>query len=737
MIIFGKMELRDFGPFEQATFDWGAPGLTLIRGENQDTTSADSNGSGKSHLFKGLSWILYGKVIDGENSLIRIGCKAAFGTLDFIVDDSYYRIERKLGAKGQSLSLYQEGVVVGGATMAPTQEMICKVLDMDFTTFRSTVLYGQGDVERFASATTTDADRKLILRRALRLDELEVALEWVKGRRAVQDTTRMRLSLEIPLKQTALVGMRTAIDTKRATITKMEADALTLREQALAVGGLEQGAEDAGQALSTYTDLDQRLKDARANRTRATEQKGILSGDLRSARSSLETSNSFLADRQRRLERRVGLLAEIDQHAVLGNTLPVLTAAVLLVQQDQRLVREQITQLTTARQQAIDKKVAREADLAVLAGGNCPTCGTSTTAASVKKKAAALRAEMEAATQEELEKDSALLAARESESGLVIALNAANGEVAKANEALTKIAQLRRSPELLETEEACRAKITDYQREVDQHQGDIIRLTQEAEANQVTLQETDETIHRLEAESAERESLRTALHEIEVELAAARQAQTQLAGYVIELDLHRGQLADMEAGVVQAEQALEQILLQQTETILEMAHLEFWIKGFGNQGLTSFLLDTVLGELTEAANGYLGILADGDITIRFDTQSALKSGALRDRFRIEVDIEGAGNVAASGGQWKKIEIACGLALMDLVARRERAAINILLLDECLDGLDSAGQGRIIDLLMHLRTKRGAIFVITHSAVLPDIFERVVIVRKTERTAVLV
>lgn len=165
----------------------------------------------------------------------------------------------------------------------------------------------------------------------------------------------------------------------------------------------------------------------------------------------------------------------------------------------------------------------------------------------------------------------------------------------------------------------------------------------------------------------------------------------------------------------------------------DLAHLEFWVRGFSPNGVPSFALDSVMPFITERANHHLKTLSDGDITINFSTQRELKSaaGELRDKIGITWFIEGIENYPPSGGQWKKMEIATNFALMDLVATREGSHVNILCLDECLDGLDREGKQRVVDLLHKLRAEKESVFMISHDAELAEIFERTLIVIKED------
>lgn len=249
----------------------------------------------------------------------------------------------------------------------------------------------------------------------------------------------------------------------------------------------------------------------------------------------------------------------------------------------------------------------------------------------------------------------------------------------------------------------------------------------------------------------------------------ARDIADKASGYSRKITILKGEIAEAEkaelrsAGFVkQAKEALKRIKARNAETnpfeeLLEeakakakdftkqkkkaakgldavrydLAHYEFWTKGFGNQGLPSFVLDSIMPYLTERTNAYLRILADGDITVAFSTQRELKSskGEVRDEIEISWTIEGVEGSTPSGGQGKKIEISVGLALMDLVAAREGSNVDLIALDEVLDGLDREGRARVLQLLQDLRARRNSIFVVSHETDVSEVFEKTLVVVK--------
>lgn len=539
--------------------------------------------SGKSHLPKLLSWIVFGETIEGDRyeEVIRRGAKEAVGAQEIIVDGEAYLVTRTRTKKQGTLTLTHAGKDVTRPVMTETQKQIEALLGLDFRTFRSTVLYGQDDHSRFAMPRTTDSERKAILFRVLRLDGLDLALEFVKAERTAAERERDAAAARIVPLETALQGQ---------DLQGIKDDLQENREQQ--------------ERLKVRTAGRQALVETISEAEATLEESGDLEGDLRALR-----------QQQRELSSKIAGLRQTSQ----------------------------------AETRAASEKLDRVA--AFVDEGKCPECGTPTGAETVAATIESLKRAAAAHTSKALKADK---------------------ERAAAVKALSSAEEDERE---LEQEVKDRDAIRDG---LEAARRDLVGIDGVAEQVR-TLQQT-----------AERLSKR---------LAAVGKERKRLAG---EIDAAKGERDRAEEAVSVA---------------------EFWVRGFGNQGLRSQILDDIIGELADLTNGYLEVLSDGDVRVAYDTEAALKGGGKRDKFSIVVDVEGAGNVQPSGGQWRKITIAADLALMDLVARRERAAIDLLIMDEALDGLDATGQARVVDLLTHLRAKRHSIVVISHAPAMSDVFER--------------
>lgn len=155
-------------------------GLVWIHGDNADTTAAISNGTGKSTIPKAITWGLFGDCIDGKrgDEVIRDGAKEA--RVEIELEDGWRVLRtRKKGAP--SLTLFKDGEKFS-AGKSEVQEKIDQIVGVDFSAFKNTVLYGQGDTKRFADPAVSDTIRKTMLHKILHTEILPVAHENAKDR---------------------------------------------------------------------------------------------------------------------------------------------------------------------------------------------------------------------------------------------------------------------------------------------------------------------------------------------------------------------------------------------------------------------------------------------------------------------------------------------------------------------------------------------------------------------------
>jgi len=166
---------------------------------------------------------------------------------------------------------------------------------------------------------------------------------------------------------------------------------------------------------------------------------------------------------------------------------------------------------------------------------------------------------------------------------------------------------------------------------------------------------------------------------------------------------------------------------------------EFWVEGYGNSGIKSVLLDSVVPFLDTRANDYLTVLADSSIEVKFHTQQLVKTtGKYKDKFYVEVINHNGDDdyKSNSGGEKRRIDIAINMSLQDLALSRSNKRIDFIAYDEVFESLDELGSHKAIELLEQKAKEVGTIIVITHNDYLKQLFSQSVeVIKSNGRTEV--
>ncbi|MDV5598725.1 AAA family ATPase [Klebsiella pneumoniae] len=150
--------------------------------------------------------------------------------------------------------------------------------------------------------------------------------------------------------------------------------------------------------------------------------------------------------------------------------------------------------------------------------------------------------------------------------------------------------------------------------------------------------------------------------------------------------------------------------IQEQALLLDKARLVY-----SPAGVRSHILTSVTPFLNAQTAEYLNTLSDGNIVAEWSTMESTKKGEWRDKFNISVRKIGASKTfqTLSGGEKRKVRIACSLALQDLVASRASKNIELFIGDEIDDALDTAGLERLMGILEAKAPERGTVLIIPH------------------------
>jgi DNA repair exonuclease SbcCD ATPase subunit len=140
------------------------------------------------------------------------------------------------------------------------------------------------------------------------------------------------------------------------------------------------------------------------------------------------------------------------------------------------------------------------------------------------------------------------------------------------------------------------------------------------------------------------------------------------------------------------------------------------VEVFAPSGVRARRLDEATPLLNQRTAHYLGSLADGAIEAFWTTLTVNKNGDLREQFSVQVEKAGSAPSfnSLSGGEKRKVRLACALALQDLVATRASKSIDLWVGDEIDDALDTAGLERLMGVLEQKARERGTVLVVSHN-----------------------
>ena len=158
-----RLALENFGPFRaRVELPLADQGLVLVRGRNEVSEAADSNGSGKTSILHGLCWALFGEDLEGRRA-DAVACRFTEGACTAQVDLSDGLGEWSVLRARRPAKLLASGIPGVGENedMAEVQKRIEQRLGFGVRTFKNAVVFGQGTFERFAQADQAEQMRML------------------------------------------------------------------------------------------------------------------------------------------------------------------------------------------------------------------------------------------------------------------------------------------------------------------------------------------------------------------------------------------------------------------------------------------------------------------------------------------------------------------------------------------------------------------------------------------------
>lgn len=170
-------------------------------------------------------------------------------------------------------------------------------------------------------------------------------------------------------------------------------------------------------------------------------------------------------------------------------------------------------------------------------------------------------------------------------------------------------------------------------------------------------------------------------------------------------------LASLREDLMGIEKKIEDLSFDISVVENELKLVSWWAsKGFGNSGLRSYIINSMLSAFNEKANLYanhIGMYLDFSIDLTKANKPMVSK--IYNKNNVEVDYG-----LLSGGEQQKVDICTSFALHDLISSSNK--INILILDEVFEGIDDYnGTDEVFELIRYKVGMDKSVFVITHSS----------------------
>lgn len=227
--------------------------------------------------------------------------------------------------------------------------------------------------------------------------------------------------------------------------------------------------------------------------------------------------------------------------------------------------------------------------------------------------------------------------------------------------------------------------------------------------------DVSEIIARIERLTNELSALRHREREVVAVEAMVARARTDVNRIMAEVNPFLAVIKRHEDNLA-ANKSNHSVLKNELKSIQEQALLlEKARQVYSPAGVRSHILTSVTPFLNIRTAEYLNTLSDGNIVAEWSTMETTKKGEYRDKFNISVTKTGSSKSfqTLSGGEKRKVRIACSLALQDLVASRASKNIELFIGDEIDDALDTAGLERLMGILEAKARERGTVMIISH------------------------
>ena len=244
-----------------------------------------------------------------------------------------------------------------------------------------------------------------------------------------------------------------------------------------------------------------------------------------------------------------------------------------------------------------------------------------------------------------------------------------------------------------------------------------------------------------------RSQVTVAAQQVEAKFQSARDRHAQLSSQLPGLDQTLRELRSMEGALTGSIETLETSIADKALVTQSLQTAQHEIRGFSliaeafsKRGIPRELMRGFANELEKAANALLSGLTTMTIRIALDKDGATKSGVTEGTVELWVADQGGERKVEmlSGGEKMRVMLALRLGIAQVRARRSDRAIRTLILDESLDGLDTAGRDAAMAMLQSFTSSAfDRMLFVTHDPAVAGMFpDRLTLAKMSDGSSAL-
>lgn len=224
----------------------------------------------------------------------------------------------------------------------------------------------------------------------------------------------------------------------------------------------------------------------------------------------------------------------------------------------------------------------------------------------------------------------------------------------------------------------------------------------------------------LEETLLDKNELEVKFSQLQSEIAALRAAISLAEKQNIAASAHNAKVDTISTQLAEMNVELETYSFKLHELSEKMSIVSVLNKTFSTTGLVAYKIECLVKDLEEITNQYLVDLSDGRFQISFKISSSDKLNVVITDNGKDIEM-----LALSGGEKARVNVATLLAIRKLMQTLSSSRINLLILDETVEALDTDGKEKLVEVLLseeHLNT-----FLVSHGFTHP-LLEKVNVVK---------